>query len=84
MGSRNRLARFHADGYLNGGPVLTDAEVEELRAEITRVIDQRARKDVVQPVLVRNLAGDEAAPVWQIVNIWQASEPFRRLISTAR
>jgi ectoine hydroxylase-related dioxygenase (phytanoyl-CoA dioxygenase family) len=31
-------------------------------------------------VLVRNLSRDENTPVWQIVNIWQASEPFQRLI----
>ena len=72
---------FHANGYVNGGQVLTDDEVESLRSETMRVIDERERTDIPQPVMVRNLARDEGAPVWQIVNIWMASEPFHRLIS---
>jgi phytanoyl-CoA hydroxylase len=79
-----QIASFHANGFVNGGHVLDDAEVERLRAETMRVIDERERADIVQPVLVRNLAGDDNAPVWQIVNIWMASEPFRRLIAHAR
>jgi phytanoyl-CoA hydroxylase len=55
--------------------------VEVLRSEIMRVIDERERKDVPQPVLNRNLSGKEDAPVWQIVNIWQASEPFRKVVT---
>lgn len=79
-----QVAQFHKNGFLNGGPLLSDAEVDELRAEITRVIDERDRDDVPQPVLLRNLSGDENAPVWQIVNIWQASRPFKKLIAQPR
>jgi phytanoyl-CoA hydroxylase len=80
MLSTQQIAQFKADGYLNGGQVLSDDEVELLRAEVMRVIDQRDQADVRQPVLVRNLSREEASPVWQIVNIWMASEPFRRLM----
>ena len=81
MLSKEQIEQFQAEGYLNGGPVLTDPEVEHLRSEIMRVIDQRDQEGIVQPILVRNLAGNDDAPVWQIVNIWQASDPFQRLIA---
>lgn len=80
MLTQEQVQQFHENGYLNGGKVLDDDEVEVLRAEIMRVIEERDRTDIPQPVLVRNLSRDDHSPVWQIVNIWQASEPFRRLI----
>jgi phytanoyl-CoA hydroxylase len=81
MLTQEQIEQFHADGFLNGGQVLSDDEVEVLRAEIMRVIDERDRQDVRQPVLVRNLSRNENSPVWQIVDIWMASEPFRGLIA---
>ena len=81
MLSEQQIRQFQQDGYVNGGPVLTDDEVETLRAEVMRVIAERDRPDVTQPILCRNLTGDEDAPVWQIVNIWQASPPFRRVMA---
>jgi phytanoyl-CoA hydroxylase len=80
MLSEQQIADFNARGFVNGGRVLTDEEVEALRSEVMRVIEERDRSDIAQPVLVRNLSRDENTPVWQIVNIWQASEPFERLI----
>lgn len=71
---------FHANGYVNGGPVLNDEQVEILRAETMRVIEERERTDIPQPVLARNLSRDDSSPVWQIVDIWMASEPFRQLM----
>jgi hypothetical protein len=80
MLSEAQVQRFKQNGYLNGGKVLDDATVETLRAEILRVIDERDKEGVDQPLLLRNLSGNDDAPVWQIVNIWQASEPFRKLL----
>ena len=34
MLSESQVAEFHAKGYLKGGRVLSDAEVEELRGEL--------------------------------------------------
>ena len=34
-----------------------------------------------RPVRLVNLTGDDSQPVWQIVNMWEASEPFRALIA---
>ncbi len=76
-----QIAQFKRDGFLNGGVVLTEDEVEVLRSETMRVIAERERTDIPQPVLTRNLSRSQDAPVWQIVNIWQASPPFHQLIS---
>ncbi len=76
-----QIEQFHVNGFLNGGQLLNDEEVEELRGEVMRVIDERERTDIPQPVSLRNLGGNDSTPVWQIVNIWEASEPFRRLVS---
>src|SRR5260370_20757690 len=51
---------------------------------MARVIADRDKNDVPQPVLLRNLSGDDKAPVWQIVNIWEASAPFKELISNPK
>ena len=76
-----QIEQFHADGFSNGGQVLSSDEVEELRNEVMRVIDDREREDIPQPVHVRNMSRDDSKAVWQIVNIWEASKPFRDLIS---
>jgi ectoine hydroxylase-related dioxygenase (phytanoyl-CoA dioxygenase family) len=80
MLNEEQIAEFQGNGYLRGGAVLSDGEVDELRAELARVIEQKDRADIPQPVLLRNLAGGER-PVWQIVNIWEASPAYRELIA---
>ncbi len=45
-----------------------------------RTIDDRERSDIPQPVSCRNLSPREEEPIWQIVDIWLASEPFRELM----
>lgn len=80
MLSEAQIQQFKADGYLNGGLVLDAETVDTLRAEVMRMIDDRDKADVQQPVLLRNLSGSDAAPVWQIVNAWQASDAFHALI----
>jgi ectoine hydroxylase-related dioxygenase (phytanoyl-CoA dioxygenase family) len=81
MLTNEQIAFFHANGYVNGGQVLSEAEVDTLRAEIDRVIADQNNPAVPQPVLLRNLSSSADSPVWQIVNIWEASEPFKRLIA---
>lgn len=74
------IARFQEDGFLRGPQVLSAAEVEELRGELDRVIADHGRPGRPQPMQLVNLTGKADAPVWQVVNIWQASEAFRRLV----
>src|SRR5688572_18993522 len=83
MLTQEQVAQFQRDGFLNGGPVLAEDEVETLRNELMRVIEQQ---DSLQrkPVRISNLNGKAEAPVWQIVNIWEASEPYRALVSNPK
>lgn len=83
MLSESQVAHFNQFGYVLGNKVLSDDEVESLRAETLRVIEQREQKDIRQPVLCHNM-GQGDSPIWQIVNIWMASEPFFKLISHPR
>jgi phytanoyl-CoA hydroxylase len=79
--TKEQINFFYTNGFVNGGQVLDDNEVEILRLEIDRVIKNHNKPEIPQPVLLRNLSGNDNAPVWQIVNIWEASEPFSKLIS---
>lgn len=79
MLSTEQVAHFQKHGYVLGNRVLTDEQVEVLRAETLRVIDEREDKSKAQPVLCHNM-GKPEAPVWQIVNIWMASPAFKELI----
>lgn len=78
-----QIATFQDQGYLKGGRVLTDAQVDELRAEVERVIADR-EKPVQQPVSIRNLARNDGQTIWQIVNICEASAPFMALVHNRR
>ena len=62
MLTQEQIEFFHANGYVNGGKVLSDEEVEVLRSEIMRTIEERERTDVLQPIMVRNLSKDESSP----------------------
>ena len=75
-----QVEQFKADGYVCGGRVVDDDHLEQLRSDLERVIRDHGKADVRQPVSLRNLSGDDDAPVWQIVNIYEASDAFRRLI----
>lgn len=79
MLTEEQLKQFKAEGFLNGGKLLDADQVEILREELSRVIeghDDLERK----PVLFQNLGGNPQIPVWQVVNIWEASEPFAALM----
>ncbi len=79
MLSASQLEKFNRDGFVLGDQILADSAVDELRDEIDRVIRDRHQTGVPQPVLCHNMSGRPDAVLWQIVNIWQASEPFLRL-----
>jgi len=73
------VARFHRDGLLLGPTVLDRATVNNLLEELERVIrDQHGPGP--QPLSIANLTGKADAPLWQIVNIWQASPAFEALV----
>lgn len=78
-----QIGEFDARGFLRGDVVLSPVEVEGLRAELARVIAD-ANGSGPQPVVLRDIGRKEGAPVWQIVNIWQASGAFRTLVHHPR
>jgi phytanoyl-CoA hydroxylase len=95
MITKKQLDQFGRDGFLNAGPVLTPGEVDELSRELDRIIaigPEGFRPSDPKPVLFRDLAGGgkkpaepygegvQNRPVWQIVNIWEASPVFERLL----
>ncbi|HEX8551710.1 MAG TPA: phytanoyl-CoA dioxygenase family protein [Abditibacteriaceae bacterium] len=80
-----QLEQFHQNGFVKGSRVLNDAEIEMLQRETLRVIDERetlAQAPVGQkPVLLHDM-GRAGTPLWQIVDIWMASAPFKTLVSS--
>jgi phytanoyl-CoA hydroxylase len=79
-----QLEQFARSGFVNGGPVIDEPAVEVLQAEVLRVIDERDQAGIPQPITLRNLSGDDAHPIWQIINIWQASPAFKALVTNDR
>lgn len=87
MLSEEQIAAFERDGFLNGGVLLDNDEVLELRSDLEDVLEigpDGFADGAPQPVSFRDLRsgadGASEAPVWQIVNIWEAAPAFERLI----
>lgn len=74
-----QVAQFRRDGYIKSGRMFSDEQVEVLRGELERVMKEKDRPDVQQPISISNW--NPKAPIWQIVNIWEASTPFREAMS---
>src|SRR5882724_9656669 len=83
MLSENQVNEFHRNGCLVGDRILSDGEIDELRRELDRVISRGPNgfaPGEPKPVHIANLSRDKDQAVWQIVNIWEASPPFERLL----
>ena len=87
MLNEEQIESFQRNGFLNGGCVLDDAAIAELSEDLERIVQQGKRgftEGERQPISFRDInalrTGDGGQPVWQIVNIWEASDPFHRLI----
>ncbi len=79
MLTTEQVERFRADGFVKGGRVIDDATVESLRHELDSVLVRRNDLHARQPVLLRNISREQS-PIWQVVNIWEASEAYRQLM----
>ncbi len=75
-----QIALYQRNGFVNAGQVLNKVEVEQLCAEMERVMRDHQDTSKPQPFSLVNMGANEQQPVWQIVNIWQASEAFRDLV----
>ncbi len=87
MLSKAQVAEFDRNGCLIGGRVIGDDEVETLRRELDRVIATHSAggfaDDQPQPVMISKWGEKEGSLIWQIVNIWEASPAFERLLYLA-
>lgn len=75
-----QVQQFKTDGFLNGGSLLSEDQVEILREELSRVIDHHDTLER-KPVLMSDLGKSSDVQVWQIVNIWEASDAYATLIA---
>lgn len=73
------VAAYQRSGFVRGPKILKIDEVEHLKNEVERVIREYDQDKENQPVACRSLT-DMENPVWQIINIWQASEAFKELM----
>jgi phytanoyl-CoA hydroxylase len=76
-----QVQEFRDKGYLLGSRALSPAQVKTLQNDLMTVIANKGRTDVRQPALNRNMHGGDNTPVYQIVNIWHATDAFRALLS---
>ena len=83
----DQIERFHQDGFLNSGPVLRQSEVDEITEGLEEILEigpDGFAEGRPRPVLFHDMksrgGGVSPSPVWQIVNIWEASPAFERLI----
>ena len=85
MLNSTQLESFARDGFVKGSQIIDTAQADVLCDEVLRVIAdfQSHNMGARQPVRVANLSGDEQAPVWQIVNIWEGSMAFEELVSNS-
>lgn len=83
MLDQTQLDLFWQQGFAKGSQVLSDEQVNELKEETLRVVDDHQNHRVLerQPISTVNLTGDPENPVWQIVNIWEGSAAFERLVT---
>lgn len=85
MLSKEQVTQFNENGFIKGGRVLSDDQVDHLREELDLVM---SGKSVKKPVLNHNMLGNDEQgmgmgmdmtknkKVVQIVNIWMASDAF--------
>ncbi len=64
--------------------MLEQSQVDRLRSELDRVIGLDENSTDRRPVRLANLSRDESSVVWQIVDIWKASSPYKELIFSPR
>ena len=73
-------AEFQRNGFALGGRVLSDDQCDELCEVVEHLVENREKlAEGKRPVSISSLGGMEN-PVWQIVDIFMASDSFRSLV----
>ena len=69
-----QVQSFRANGFLNYGRVLTDAQLSGLRQSLDRVLSGQS---AASPEAISNIGGGSQSVVTQVVNVWEAEPAFR-------
>ena len=80
-----QVADFKQTGFLDGDRILDDDEVDELRADLDRIIEKGTdgfAPGESRPARIQYSDTGTASESLQIVNIWMASQPYERLLYT--
>ena len=74
---------FEENGYINGGQLISAEEADQLCEEVERILRDKDRTDIPQPLRTVNLSESSGTGqvIWQIVNTWMGSEPFKDVMS---
>jgi phytanoyl-CoA hydroxylase len=84
MLSAAQVKEFDRNGFLNGGRVIDDAQVAELQRDLDRVIEKEStggfKDDEARPVMISKWGKPGESVIWQVVNIWEFSPAFERLL----
>ena len=75
-----QVQSFRENGFLNYGRVLTDAQLDELREALDRVLSGQSGSS---PEAVTNIGGGNNAVVTQVVNMWEAEPAFRKHLANS-
>ena len=80
---------WHFDSMPRSGLVQPTARADALLADavadrISRFQEASSATDAGDSWSTANERTDDGVPVWQIVNIWEASDPFRRLTQSQK
>jgi len=79
-----QLEKFAREGFVLGSRLVEENELQTLRDEVLRIVGDAQNGTVRErhPVRVINMGGGET-PVWQIINIWEGSQAFERVVQNA-
>jgi ectoine hydroxylase-related dioxygenase (phytanoyl-CoA dioxygenase family) len=80
-----QVGAYRRDGFVRGGKLLSDEQVQQLRAELDRLIAQYDKGHTGQVYIGDTAAFCQSRDCFlQFSNVWEISEPFRALTRDPR
>ena len=78
--SDHQVHLFKKNGFVNAGPLISKYNADQLCNEILRIIDRKEDQTHPQPIMINNISSDDETPIWQIINTWQSSRFFYKIL----
>jgi ectoine hydroxylase-related dioxygenase (phytanoyl-CoA dioxygenase family) len=78
--SDEQVAQFHEQGYLSGLPILSDEQVEILRAELAELVDPRHPANSLFYEYNSNESADPARVLFHALGAWRITPGFHDLL----